>query len=147
MCACKTGRKRWLAQNKRICCMDQKLWMKIYVFCPFLAKLGKIGQKPLVFIHNFWTMHLEVKIDIIFGIYGTFYFIWIRFDYLRRKYIFSDFIFEIVTSRQNFLVFTKISYLQSFWLSKKCHFRLNIHVGQKNFFFEIVTSRQNFFFY
>ena len=54
----------------------QKLWMKTYDFCPILTCFAEIGQKPYVFIHNFWTIYTGVKIDTIFGIYRSFPFIW-----------------------------------------------------------------------
>ena len=59
---------------------------------------------------------------------------------------------EIVTSRWNFFIFIKISYLQRFRLKKKRVFRLIIFRRTKKWFFldfscfsEIVTSRRNFF--
>jgi len=40
------------------------------------GRFFKIGQKSYVFIHTFWNIHPEVKMDTIFGIYGPFPLIW-----------------------------------------------------------------------
>ena len=117
--------KKTCLSAKKIALRRKNNFLQIFLFF-----LNRHIETKLVFLPKF---HISNDFDLKKRVFRQ------KFRQTPNKWLFLHFscFFEIVTSRQNLFVFTKIPYLQRFWFKKNVSFDSKFVIGQKNDFFRI----------